>query len=893
MATERASSAPRLWRSLIARVAPPTDRDSILQDLEEELAERRAREPESADSWYRRQVLSSLAPLLVRRLALATRRLADRDSGAGSLAVLLHDLNSGWRQLRSAPLLSALVVLVLALGIGGSTAIFSLLNPILLRPLPYRDADRLVHMFEADPSVDSIGQDLLRQSPTTLEAWRRAGSLEELAAYVYRDTALRAEGVEARSVTTGFLTANLLPMLGVEPALGRAFSAEEDAPGYDRVVLLSNSLWRGAFGGDPEIVGREVVLDGEAHVVIGVMEPGFNFPYGEVRAWKPAAFDAVGGSPDDHSILTLGRLAPGVTHEEARAELAAIHAGLAADHPEAYEGRDVRVVELRRALVFFHDLLSAMMLVLLIASGFVLVIVCANVANLLLSRSRGRRQEIAVRTALGAGRGRIVSQLLTEVAVLAILGGTGGLVVARAAIGRVAAFAPDQLFRVGDFTIDGSAVLFATVSTLLTAGLFGLAPARRASRVSVSDVLKEGRADSGRGSRGRLGRLLVFGQIAVATFLCGGAWLAVGAADELGRLDPGLDPEGVLALELVLPRGEYPSAAEVRELYRTALEAAKRRPEVQAAGWIDNLPADFAAGVLPYALPEGEDAAAPERQAAYSVIAPGYLASMSIPLLAGRSFDDRDGPGQPPAVIVNELLAASLWPEGNAVGAALLADFGAGPVEATVVGVAGDSVGGFAFDGIGPQIYAPVAQRTYRRGFLTVRSSADPATAAASIRAILAELDPNLPVDDLRSMEEVIAQTSRPLVVARDLLAAFGAFALLLAALGVYGVAAYAVSRRTHEIGVRMALGARPQDVVREILRSAGVTVILGASLGAIGTLGLEAALAAAGGQGGISPTTAATVALLLVSVAALASWLPARRAARVDPIAALQDRSD
>ncbi len=886
---------PRPWRTLLAMVSPPDDREAILDDLSEDYLDRLERAPATADSWYRRQVIASLPSLLARRLQLGARRLTLSPPRKLAMSDLLSDLRGGWRGLRRAPVLSVLVIVVLALGIGANTAIFGLLNPILLRPLPYANAERLVHMFETDPSFDSFGWDMLRQSLPTLEAWSEAESFEEVAGYYYAQTALRSEDQPAGAVTTGFVTANLLPMLGVEPMIGRNFTPGEDTPGRNNVLLLSHSLWQGRFGGDAEILGREVLLDGLPHSVVGVMDPSFSFPYAEVRMWKPAGFTPERWEPDDAGILTLGRLAPGVTFEAARTELAAMRAAVAERHPEANGDRGVRVVELRRALVFFYDILRAMMLALLFAGGFMLLIVCANVANLLLSRTGQRRREVAIRSAMGAGRGRIARQLLTENALLAVIAGVAGIAVARAATGVVGTVIPAQLYRVGEVGVDGAAVAFTAVITLSTAIAFGVAPALSAARISVTEALKESHAITGGKSKRRLTRALVFGQVSLATFLCGGAFLAAGAAAEFGDIDVGFDPADVLTVELTLPAADYPTGEQVRAFYQQVTDDISALPGVSSVGWIGALPLDFSSSVASYRLPgTAVDEAAPDRRAAFAVIAPGYLSSMRIPLHQGRDFDDRDSAAGQPAVIVNEMLASRLWPDSTPNGQTLIADFGAGEVEATVVGVAGDSIGGLALNGMEEQIFAARAQRTLRRGFFTVRSSLDPAEVSAAVRATLSRLDPDQPVDNVRTMNEVAAQAAQPLVAVRNVLSGIGVFALILAALGVYGVAARAVAQRTHEIGVRMALGAGRTDIVRIVMRSAGFSVLVGTLLGTAGIVALQVGLAAAiDDPSAVQPLGAVGVGACLAVVASIASWLPARRATRIDPLDALRESGE
>jgi len=745
-------------------------------------------------------------------------------------------------------------------------------------------------MFETDPSIGSFGWDMLRQSLPTVEAWREASSFEDTAAYMYGPTAVRSEQGEARSVDTAYVTANLFAMLGVQPAIGRNFSAAEDVPGDNHVVLLSDAVWRGQFDADPEIVGEGVFVDGIPHVVVGVMPAGFNFPFGEIRMWKPAAFDAERWGPDTAGILTLGRLREGVSREVAQAELSAIHERLAAQYPEQLEGRGVRVIELRRALVFFHDLLRMMMLALLLASGLVLLIVCANVANLMLAWSGTRRRDIAIRAAIGAGRGRIVRQLLTENSLLAVAAAIAGIILARAGIGAVGPVIPAALYRVGEIEVDGAAMLFTGVLAAVTAIAFGLAPALRAARVSLTETLKDSRAGAaGVGAR-RFSRALVFAQVAVATFLCGGAAVAIGIVQEFSGADLGFDPTDVVAVQVTLPRSDYPATDELLAFQDQARAAIGAQPGVESVGWINMLPLDFASGATEYRLPEEPaESQAAQRRAEISVVTPEYFGSMGITLLQGRDFDLGDGSDAAPVVIVNELLAASVWPDSNAVEEVLIIDIGGEDKQVTVIGVVDNSLGGIALTGMSPQMFLPSAQRAYRGGFFTIRGTGPRAEIIDSARAALARLDANLPVENVRAMETVVAQAFQPVVATRNLLSGFGVFALVLAALGVYGVAAHAVSQRTHEIGVRMAIGASTGNIIGVVMRTAAGTVAVGAVVGVLAIFGLQLGLAAAVGEGMGSPAMPIGIGLLLTLVAAFASWVPARRATRVDPLLALR----
>ncbi len=811
---------------------------------------------------------------------------------------LIQDARYAVRSLRHSPGFTVAVVTVLALGIGANTAIFSVVSPFLFRSLPYTEPDRLVHMFETYPQLDGVGWDMQRQSLPTIRDWQsQARSFESIGAYYYDNAALRVGDGAPRRFDVGLVTANLFPLLGVDPAIGRHFAIDEDVPGAANVLLVADSVWRETLGADPNVVGRSVVLDGAEHVIVGVMPPGFNFPFGAVRMWKPAAFDPASWDRESRGILTVGRLQAGVGIDAATTELMQLQERLEEAHPGVYDGYGVRVLPIREALIFFYDIFRGLMLTLLAAVAFVLLIVCANVANLMLARSGHRQREVAIRAAIGAGQSRIARQLLTESLLLAGTAAIPGSWLASLTTGAFSAFLPAELYRVGDVGVDGSALLYTAVVTLATAVVFGLVPVRRAANTELTSALKACAGDGG-AQASRFGSSLVFVQITLATVLCGGAVLAAQAFGEMRRVDLGLDPTRVLTLEVALPSGDY-SSADTRVVFFDELVArTSALPAVDAAGLINMLPMNFESSSVAYALPgealelAGKGESRAKRFAGSTIVSPAYFEAMDISLRAGRSFDTRDRGDSAPAVVMNGMLARRLWPDGetDAVGRTLMLDGSEGPYAATVVGVVEDSVGGLMLNGPEPQIFFPLASRIPRRVFLAVRTSGQPAAIAGSVRGVLASLDPNLVIDNVRPMTDVTAAATQPVQVASLILAAFGGFALLLAAIGVYGVVALAINQRTRELGVRMALGARAGQVVALVVRRGATLAASGALIGALLTFALAAMLASFAGD---SPSLAAPliVIAILVAVALLACWLPARRATRIDPVVAL--RSD
>lgn len=879
---------PQPWRAMLRRVAPDDDRASILQDLDEEYRQICAlRGAAAARRWARSQVLRSLLPLLRRRAG--GRRLPLEPRGSRTIA-LLHDLRYALRSLVASPAYGTVVVLVLSLGVGANTAIFSLVNPFLFRALPFADPHRLVHLFETDPRVGGMGWDMIRQSWPMVEALReQSESLEEVAAYYYASDNVSRAGAEPEQMTVGRVTVNLFAMLGAKPLHGRLFTPEEARSGDDGVVLVHESLWRSRFGADANVVGSTIRLDGREHVIVGVMRNEFNFPFGAVRMWRPLVTDVAGSDWDDRNFLTVGKLARGASIDVAAAEVQAIQRRLQGQAPAAFEGLDARVVPLKEALIFFYDQMQALMMLLLAAVALVLLIVCANLGNLALARASRRQREIAIRTAVGASRFRVLRQLLAESGFLSLLAAIIGVLLASAAIGAVASMIPGELWRAGDIEVDGAALGYTLAISLLAALAFGLLPARQLTRVDLTPALKEGGASTGAAGGRRLGKLLVASQVAVAATLCGSALMMMLAFRELRNVELGFDPHGVVSFDLTLPDDSYPGAEQVRVFWGRLTERVESLPGVESAAVIDLLPLNFAAGAFDYAIPGREPATDDERlQASAHRVSATYFDAMRIPVLRGRAFEPGDSGTSDPVVVVNRLLAERHWPGESPVGRTMLLRSGDREVEARVVGVAEPSMGGFVFNGFEEQVFRPMTQSPTRGGHLVVRAAGDPAALVSAVRGAITQLDTGLPVGGVRTMPSVLAESTAPLLVASQVLSSFGAFALLLAALGVYGVVAYAVARRTHEIGIRMALGAHPRAVLGLVLGSGAWLVLSGAVVGGLLTWLLGVALAA-GGFGTPSLAIPLAVVALLALVAGVASWLPARRATRIDPAIALR----
>ena len=802
----------------------------------------------------------------------------------------LRDVRYALRGMVRSPGFTAAAVLALSLGIGASVAIFSVVRAVLLRPLPYREPDRLAVLLHRGSNPTA---------PANFLDWRRESrAFADMGAAEYWVPNLTGAG-ESESVQSLRVTAGLLPMLGVSPQLGRLFVPGEDEPGRDRVAILGDGLWRRRFGADPGIVGRTISLDGETYEVVGVMPRGFDFPVFWAKGrelWAPLAFGARASSRTGFSLRVFGRLAANATLSSARAEIASITAGLERRYPGT--NREVTVTSLPEAVV--GDVRPAL-LVLAGAVGLLLLIGCANVAHMLLARGAARRREVALRSALGATRARIVRQLLTESLVLSVSSGLAGVALASAAVRGLAALAPAFLPRVEGVSVDPVVLAFGVALALATGAVFGLLPALDASRPDVAVALRQGERGSSSGGAGRMRGALVASEFALAIILLVGAGLLARSFLGLRRIDPGFRAEGVLTMTVSVAGTAEAEPSRRGGFYERLLEAARSAPGVRTAGMINHLPLAGDIWGLPYDI-EGRPAAAPADSpfATYRVVLPGYFAAMGISLRSGRDVTSADRAGAPGVVIVNESLARRDWPGESALGKRISFENEDGhPVWRTVVGIAPDVVRSSWTEKREPEVYLPYLQeRSYleRPGShfqymtLVVRTEGDPAAAASSLRGTVAAQDPAATVSEVQTMSHVVAEATADTRFYLILFAFFAAAAAALAGIGVFGVVSYAVSRRTREFGIRLALGAGRGDLVAMVIGESMRVVLAGSAAG------VAAALALTGlmrrllyGVEARDPATIAGVALVLAAVALVASWLPARRASRVDPRTALQ----
>ncbi|MBY6204475.1 ABC transporter permease [Halomonas denitrificans] len=809
---------------------------------------------------------------------------------------VLHDLRYAVRQLLRRPGFLIAVVLTLALGIGANAAIFSMINGLMLKPLPYPDGDRLVAVYNTYPKMGLPNAGV--SIPDYLDRRDRAEAFEAVAMYTWDASNLTGQGRPERLLALR-TTPSLFDVLRVSPAIGRALGEEHAEPGNDRVAVLSHGLWQQLFGGREDVVGRDLVLDGETFEVIGVMPPGFVFPNQQVRLWIPFAFTPEQMSDDERGTEysnMIGRLAPGATVDQAQQQVDRIHelnkerapAGVAEFWTNA--GFGGRVVDYRSELI--GELRGPLML-LQVAVALVLLIACANVANLMLARVTARRRELSVRTALGAGKRRITRQLLVESLLLALLGGLAGLAVAHFGLQLLLWAGLGSTNTLFDIDLDGSVLLFALASAVLTGILFGIAPALTAARTSTAEVLKEGgRSASGGTSSQRIRALLVVAQVAVAAMLLVGAGLLIRSFLAVQSESPGFTQQGVLTAQLSLPDDPYGEPAAVRNLRRDLVERAEGLPGIEHAGMISTTPFSGGNSQASYTI-EGYEPAPGESQPHGQVRMAdgGYFRAMEIPVLEGRVFDASDDP-EARIAVVDEIFAERYFPDSTAVGQRIGLGGDEDPMWHTVIGVVGTvRHGGLDEQPTKETYYLPFGTRSFSGPSLVLRTSMAPSAAIEPLRAAIAEIDPNLPLTRVRTMEELIDLSLQTRRAPMLLLVVFAAVALVLSAVGIYGVLAYSVSQRTGELGVRMALGARVGDVLRLVLRQGGTLVAIGLAAGIALALALSGLIGAQlHGVSRFDPLVVVGVVAFLGAVAAVACLLPAWRAARVDPIEALRE---
>ena len=785
-----------------------------------------------------------------------------------------------------APAFTALVVLILGLGIGVNTAIFSIVYAVTLKPLPFTEPSRLVAIHGGR----ATNSDVSLAYPDFVDFREQATSIQQMGGYTSGGVTLTGNG-NPDALDASFVTPDFFHVLGVKPLTGRLFEPNDNVKGAAPVAILSEAVWRRRFNADPGVIGRGITIDRTGFTIVGVMAQDFEFPYQADRAeiWLPMIADPFVASLMDGRgasfLYGIGRLKPGATVGQAESELDAIAARLALQYPTSNAGRTIAAVPLHDDIVrdYRHGLA-----LLLGAVGVVLLIACANVANLLLARGAARQKEIAIRMALGAGRGRLIRQLLVESVAFSIAAGGVGIILALWGVAALVAATPLDIPRLQSARVDTMVLAFATLVSMATGIIFGVAPALQLSRPDHGEALNE----AGRGSSGsraaRTGRALVVAEIALSLVLLTGAGLLVRSFLELQRVEPGFVPQRAVTMQLLLPGSRYPDEAAQIRFFREVHDRMAAAPGVQSAAVSTTLPmsgSSLGAGFTVDDHPVANPADRPT--AAGFAISPDYFATMGIQLVRGRAFTARDDENGPPVAIINETMARRFWPGEDPVGRRLTSYSG---VSREIVGIVRDVKNRDLAENAGPQLYTPYVQRPWPFLAVVARTTGDPVGLSATLRQAVGSVDPDLAAADVRTIDDYLAQSVATPRFNATLIAGFAVLALFLAGCGLYGVMSYAVVQRSREIGIRMALGAQPGDVRGMVVSQAMKMGLAGLMVGLAGAFAATRLLGnLLFGVGPSDPATFATVCGLLLSVVLVAAYVPARRATRVDPMVALR----
>jgi putative ABC transport system permease protein len=807
------------------------------------------------------------------------------------MQTLIQDLRYGARTLLKQPGFTLIAVLTLALGIGANTAIFSVVNAVLLRALPYREAQQLVTVWEKsqrrEQNVINLGNFFDWQAQNTV--------FEGMAAFADYRTNLTGSG-DPVELPAQVATDNLFNVLGVTPMLGRTFTPEDAKPGQDTVVVLSYGLWQRQFGSDPNIVGRKITLNNNENTVIGVLPPAFKWHIQKnsltsqpAELWVPWAISEQMKLRRGRFATAVARLKPGVSLAQARADMDTIAGRLREQYKEFNTGWGVTVVPLREQ---FAGELRPALRVLMGAVGFVLLIACANVANLLLARAAVRQKEIAVRTALGAGRGRIIRQLLTESLLLSLLGGAAGALLAWWGTTALVSLSPPELGALKEIELSAPVLGFTFAVALLTGVLFGLVPALEASNLKLSETLKEvGRALTGSTRSQRLRSALVVGEVALALVLLIGAGLLIRSFMRLQAQETGFNAENVLTMRVSLPGSRYNEDPKRINFFTQAVAQMQALPGVEAAGVINFLPFAGLGSATNFEI-EGRPKPLPGQGlgTGVSVADQHFFHTMQIPLKRGRLFTEQEVKEMRHVVVINEALARKFFPNEEPLGQRLIISMKNENVPTEIIGIVADVKHTQLDKPADPMSYWPIAELPYNAMTFVLRTRGEPQNVAAAARQVIQNLDPQQPVADVRTLESILGNSLARQRFNTLLLAIFAAVALVLSAIGIYGVLAYAVTQRTHEIGIRAALGASGADILRLILRQGMRLALLGVAVGLVAALALTRLVKSLLFElSATDPLTFGAITLLLLAVAGLACWLPARRAAKVDPLVALR----
>jgi putative ABC transport system permease protein len=807
------------------------------------------------------------------------------------MGTLWQDVRFGFRMMMKKPGVTFIALLALALGIGANTAIFSVVNTVLLRPLPYKDSGRIMLVFWSAPKLSA--EDFPSSAPDFLD-WREQNHVFERMAAVSGESFNLTGAGEPERITSASASADIFPLLGVNAARGRTFTAEEEQAGRNKVVVVGHQLWQRRFGSDPNLVGQSITLNNESYTVVGILPHDFHFPEGTetIDLWVPLSFSPEILKARGHRYLYVAaRLREGVSFEQAGSDMKALGARMAEAHPETNTDWSIKLIRLHEALT---EDVSTALFVLLGAVGFVLLIACANVANLQLARAAARQREVAIRLAVGASRRRLIRQFLIESTVLALTGGVFGLLVAFWGIDALRAALPEDVPRLEQIGIDRAVLLFTLTVSLATGILLGLVPALQATKPDLVEALKEGgQTIAGSRHRNRVRSLLVILEVALALVLLIGAGLMMKSFWRLREVRPGFDPHNVLTLQITLPEKKYEEKQQQVNFFHALTERVQSIPGVSGACLSTDPPiTDDSRGDLTI---EGQAPLAygDEQTATYGSISPGYFNAMGIPLLRGRVFTDQDREGHMPVVIISTTFANRFFPGQDPVGKRLKQG-GADDEDSpwmTVVGVVGDVHHYGLSAEVSAEMYMPFAQKPEPEITLIVRSAAaNPFSLLPAIRAEVEAIDKDQPIFGAQTMEHLLSNSVASERLSVILLGLFAALAFMLACVGIYGVISYSVTQRTHEIGVRIALGASTGDILKLVVGQGMRMVAGGLVLGLLASLALTRVMSSLlFNVSATDPATFILVSVLLAAVAFLASYLPARRATRVDPMVALR----
>lgn len=801
---------------------------------------------------------------------------------------LLQDLRYGVRMLLKRPLFTAITVFTLALGIGANSAIFSVVNAVLLRPFPFLEPDRLVYIEGLDLRTNTKGGAL--SPPDFLDFREQSRSFERLAAYQPASVTLTGDGSESERITGARVTANFLETLGVTPiAGGRSYLPEEEQGVTPSVVILSNGLWQRRFGSDPNIVGKNLSLNGQSLTVIGITPPEFQYPK-DAEIWIPLPFKAGAMTARrTHNLIGIGRLKPGVTLNQAQTEMNSISRQLEQQYPDTNTNTGAALTLLPERII---GEMRQTLFILAAAVGLILLIVCANVANLALARGTSRYREISIRASLGATRARVVRQLLTESVLMSLIGGALGLLLAIWGVRLLLLLSPDNLPRVKEVTTDWRVMGFTLLISLLTGVLFGLIPALASSKTNLTESLKEGSRGGGGGAGSkRLRALLVVSEVALSLILLISAGLLIRSFMRLSQVDLGFKPTNILTMQLSLTRARYPDDKQRAAFYNQLLQRIASLPGVQAAATISELPLSGQENDTFFSI-QGMPTVAfgsIENNANIRTVSPDYFKALSIPVVKGRSFSERDTLDSPKVIIISESFVRKYFPSEDPLGKQLTIDFGT-PWTGEIVGVVGSVRHSNLVQEPYPDMYATQGQNPQFGVNLVVRAASAPSQLTAAIRNEIHSLDKEVPVFNVKTMEQRVSEAAAQPRFRTLLLGIFAALALILASIGIYGVISYSVTQRTHEIGLRVALGAQRSDVFKLIIGQGMKLVLVGVGIGLVGAFVLTRVMSSfLFGISATDPLTFGGITLLLLGVAFLACYLPARRATRVDPMIALR----